>query len=86
MLALQAAAYSVFTADDPYADNGFLLRGYFFLSAVLAATLDAPKKMVPEPGRRSKPERAAWGLEILIFGASRGKPGHIGILFMLCAD
>ena len=46
-----------------------------------------PKKMVPEPGRRSKPERV-WGLEILIFGASRqpGKPGHIGILFMLCAD
>ena len=46
-----------------------------------------PKKMVPEPGRRSKPERV-WGLEILIFGASRqpGKPGHIGILFMLCAE
>lgn len=58
MLALQAAAYSVFTAGDPYADNGFLLHGYFFLSAVLAATLDAPKKMVPEPGHRSK--RGVW--------------------------
>ena len=33
--ALQAAAYAVFTADDPYADNGFLLYGYFYLSAAL---------------------------------------------------
>ena len=59
-MALQAAAHSVFTADDPYADNGFLLYGYFFFSAVLAAALDAPKKWSSEAGRRSKPAVVDW--------------------------
>ncbi len=64
-MALQAAAHSVFTADDPYADNGFLLYGYFFLSAVLAAARSMRPKNGPQrrgagPNFNGLEEKQLW--------------------------
>lgn len=67
------------------------LRGQRLPPARLLLPLRRPRghaRCTQKNGPRAGAQVQTWGLEILIFGASRqpGKQGHIGILSTLCAD